>query len=433
MTLGEESRKWIERDEKVMAKFIARVSPLVAIEGRGAIVKDVDGKEYIDFSSGIGVVNTGHCHPKVVEAVKRQVEKLIHIASTDFYHPLQVELAEKLVEITPGEFKKRVFFTNSGTESVECAIKITRNYRKRSRIIGFIGGFHGRTMGSLAITSGKSIQRSAFSPVMPEAIHVPYAYCYRCRYKLEYPECDVWCAKYIEEVVFNHLSLPEDVSAILIEPIQGEGGYIVPPKEFLSEIQSISERYSIPLIVDEVQSGFGRTGKMFASEHFGIVGDVLTLAKALASGLPMGACVSREEIMDMPPGTHGNTFGGNPVSAAAALATIEVIEEEKLVDNAAKVGELMISRLREMMEKYEIIGDVRGLGLMIGVELVKDRESKEPAKKEVEEVILNSLKEGLILLPAGISSIRFAPPLVIDEETAENGLEIFERVLAEIS
>lgn len=428
---GPKAQKIIERDHKALSSCVTRVSPLVAAEARGVVVKDVDGNTYIDMTSGIGVTNTGHCHPKVVQAIKQQVEKLIHLPGTDFYTEKQVELAEKLFKLTPGNFEKRVFFTNSGTESIECAMKTLRWHTTKPLFLGFIGAFHGRSLGALSLTCSKRVQRERFSPLLP-VVHAPYPYCYRCPFKLELPECDYWCVDYIEEILFQSVCPPGDLAGVVIEPIQGEAGYIVPPPKYFQRLTQLLQKYGLHIVVDEIQTGFGRTGRMFASEHWGLTPDIITLAKALAAGVPMGACVARKELMDWGPGAHGTTYGGSVVAAAAAIANLEVIQEENLVENARIVGEHILAILREEGLDLPIVGDVRGKGLMIGVELVKDKKTKAYATKERDAVIGKAFRRGVLLLPAGSSTIRLAPPLVITEEEAETGVNILLEVIRDV-
>lgn len=430
---GPKASKVISEDSEVIMQSFVRWYPLVVKTGKGAIIEDVDGNQYIDFNSGLAVLNVGMLHPKVVEAIKRQAEKLLHYSLTDFYYEEAVEVAKEIIRITPGTFKKRVFFTNSGAESIECAMKVARGHFRGSRptIIAFTGSFHGRTFGAMSLTSSKPVQRKWFYPLLPNIEHVPYPYCYRCPYKLTPDTCNYWCIDFIEEWLFKKYVDPEEVSAIIFEPVAGEGGYIVPPKGAVLKLRKLTEKYGILLVADEVQSGVGRTGKWFAVKHFNVIPDLIAIAKGIASGLPLGAVVGRREVMDLPRGSHASTFGGNPISLAAAKAVIEVIEEEKLLDNAAKLGDYILKRLREFMEKYEIIGDVRGLGLMIGVELIKNRETKEPAVEELSWIINNSFKRGLLVIGAGKSVIRIAPPLVITREEVDRGLEILEDVIKE--
>lgn len=397
--------------------------PLVGIEARGALVEDIDGNVYIDFSSAVAVANVGHNHPEVVKAVKAQAEKLIHFAGNDFYNVLQVQLAKELISITPGKFGKKVFFSNSGAESVECAFKLAKWHTKKPDMISFIGAFHGRTLGALSLSACKPLHRKFFLPLVPSIVHVPYAYCYRCSFKSEYPDCDIQCASYIEEVILQ--SHPrESIAGLIVEPIQGEAGYIVPPKEFLPRLERICNENELLFIADEVQTGFGRTGKMFACEHYGVQPDIICLSKALASGLPMGATVARSEVTNWEEGAHSNTFGGNLLACAASLANIDVIRKEKLCERASTLGEHTLRRLNEIREESEIVGDVRGKGLMIGVEFVKNKQTKEQAVKETERVTIEAFRKGLILLPVGYNCVRIAPPLNISKELLDEGLDI---------
>lgn len=424
---GPKAKALLQKDKKYISSSYTRGYPLVAKTGRGMIIEDMDGNTFYDFAAGIAVCATGHSHPKVVEAIKKQAGKLIHISGTDFYYTEQVELAQQLAEITPGDFDKRVFFCNSGAESVECGLKLARWYTKRVKMFAFLGAFHGRTMGALSLTASKYIQKERFAPFVPEVIHVPYAYCYRCPFGQVYGECTFECVQYIEYYM-EKVVPPTDVAAIFVEPIQGEGGYIVPPPEYHGKLKKVCDAHNILFVDDEVQAGFGRTGKMFAIEHWGITPDIICMAKGIASGMPLGACVASSEIMSWPPGAHASTFGGNPVSCAASLATIELLQGG-LMENASKVGAFMLKRLTEMQEKYEIIGDVRGKGLMVAAEFVKDRKTKEPAKKEVEKVMWDAWRNGLLILPCGKNAIRFIPPLIVTEEQAGFALDVFEKVL----
>lgn len=429
---GPQASKLIERDKEVLSPSLPRTAPLVGVETEGVWVKDIDGNIYLDFGSGIAVVNVGHRHPEVVQAIKKQIDKCDHINSCNYYTVPQVELAEKLSQVTPGKFKKKVFFSNSGTEAVECSIKVAKWYTKRYYFIGFIGGFHGRTTGSLTFTTTSISARRYNAPMMPGVVHIPYAYCYRCTFKQSYPECGLYCLDYLEDIVFKKIVSPEEIAGILVEPIQGAGGYIVPPDEFLPRLERICKENGIVLMVDEVQTGFARTGKMWACEHWNVEPDIICMSKAMAGGLPCGACVARREIMNWSPGSHENTLGGNPIVMAAALAVLKVILKERLDENASKIGEYLMKRLKEIQETHEIIGDVRGKGLMIGVELVKDVETKEPATEERNKLILEAFKRGLLLLGAGESSLRLAPPLIIKQQQVDVGLEIFEQSLKAI-
>jgi 4-aminobutyrate aminotransferase len=428
---GPKAQKIISKDGKFMATA-TKTSPIAAKRAKGAVLEDVDGNTFLDFTSGVAVLNVGHCHPRVVEAVQKQSQELMHFAGTDFYYDVQSRLAEMLTKITPGRFDKKVFFTNSGTESNECAIKLAKWSTKRKRFISFINAFHGRTMGSLSLTASKIVQRERFFPMMSGVTHIPYAYCYRCPYKMEYPECDVWCAKILDEVYFDSLIPPDEVAALFFEPVQGEGGYIVPPKEFPKEIRRITKKHDIIMVDDEIQAGFARTGKMFAIEHYGVVPEILTVAKGMGSGMPIGATVFQAKYDFGVTGAHSNTYGGNLVACASALATIEVIKKGRLMERASRLGKIVTKRLKEMKDKYQLIGDVRGIGLMQAVELVKNRKTKTLAKKEVEKILGFSYKNGLVLLPCGNSGIRLIPPLVIEEDELNEGLDIFEKAFTSV-
>ena len=413
----------IERDAQFISPSYTRSYPLVAASGQGCIVEDVDGNRFLDCSAGIAVVATGHCHPRVVEAIQSQAAKLIHMSGTDFYYENMVDLAQKLAGLTPGGVPRRVYFGNSGTEAIEAAIKLARYHTGRKQFVAFYGAFHGRTMGSLALTASRSGQRKNFFPVMPGVHHVPYADCYRCPYGKTVDTCAVECAKAIEDPLFRTVLPPEEVAAIVVEPVQGEGGYLVPPKKFFDELRRIADLHGILLVFDEVQCGMGRTGKMFASENFGAVPDIVALAKGIASGMPLSATIARAEIMDWPPGSHASTFGGNPVSVAASLATIELLEQG-LVDNAAAVGAHMKARLSEFPQRFPNVGDVRGLGLMIGIELVKDQATKERAPALRDRVVQMCFERGLLVLGAGPNTIRISPPLILTREQADCAVDI---------
>ena len=408
-----------------------KAAPIAAVRGRGVLVEDADGNTYLDFTSGAGVTNTGHCHPKVVEAIQKQAAKLIHFAGTDYYYDIQARLAEKLTTITPGKFEKRVFFTNSGTESIEAALKLTRWTTGRRQHIAFIGAFHGRTMGALSLTASKLVHKDRYFPTVPGVEHIPYAYCYRCAYKLEYPGCGLWCAKILDEVYFSSFLPPQEVASIFIEPVQGEGGYIVPPLDWAKAVRDVTSKYGILLVDDEVQAGFGRTGKWFCAEHYGIEPDVIALAKGIASGFPMGAIVFRKELDWKVQGAHSNTYGGNPVGCAASLATIDVIEKQKLMQNAEKMGGYLHKRLLELQEKHECIGDVRGIGLMQATEFVKDRRTKEIAPKLRDAVEDLAWRKGLMLLGCGRSTIRYIPPLIVNQEQIDQAMEILDASIRE--
>jgi len=430
---GPKAREIIKRDEKITSPSLTRTAPLVGVKSEGVWVEDIDGNVYLDFGSGIAVSNVGHSNKKVVEAIKKQADTCDHINSCDYFTVPQFEYAEKLLARMPGNFAKRIFFGNSGAEAVECAIKIAKWHSKKPYLICFIGGFHGRTMGALSVTSTSASARRFFFPMMPGAMHVPYAYCYRCLYKQSYPDCGMWCLGYIEDVVFKKLISPDEVAGLIVEPIQGAGGYIVPPKEFLPSLRRICDKNGIIMIADEVQTGFGRTGKMIACEHWNVIPDIILMSKAMAGGLPMSACISKAELMDWDPSAHENTLGGNPIVVAAALAVLEVLTEERLIENAEKVGAYMLKRFNEIMGECNLVGDVRGKGMMVGIELVKDRETKEYATKERDDLILRTFKRGLLILGAGPSSIRLAPPLITTTQQAEIGIQIFEEELKAVS
>ena len=434
---GPKAKKIIERHNSYMATSTNDpvYAPLVIESGEGVWYKDVDGNVILDFSSGIGVLNTGIRHPEVQKALEEQLGKIWHGAGTDFYNLKQVELAEKLDQIAPGDFRKKTFLSNSGTESVEAALKIARWNSQRKQFIAFISCFHGRTFGSLSLTSSKPNQRSRLFPTMPGVEHVPYPNPYRNTWHIdgyENPEELVnRVIDYIDEYLFQTYVPPDEVAAIISEPIQCEGGYIVPPKSFFKELKKLADKHSIKLIIDEVQTGMGRAGKMFAIEHFGIAPDVICSAKGLGSGIPVGATIFRKELDFGVPGIHSNTYGGNMLACAAALATIKTLEEG-LLKNAAKIEKIFKERLREIYSKHELIGDVRGMGVAWGIDFVKDRNTKAYAKKEREDVLLEALRNGLALLGCGKSTIRLIPPLSITEEETKIGLNILEKAIAKV-
>jgi 4-aminobutyrate aminotransferase len=401
---------------------------MVIESGQGATVEDVDGNRYLDFNAGIAVVATGHCHPRVVQAVQEQAARLIHMSGTDFYYEEMVALAEKLSEIAPGSMDRRVSFGNSGAEAVEGCIKLARYATGRDKLIAFYGSFHGRTMGALSLTSRRAVQRAGFGPFMPGVVHTPYPYCYRCPFGKEPEGCAVECVKHIEDTVLKTIAPADETAAIVLEVVQGEGGYIVPPRKFFDELQRVARKHGILLVADEVQSGMGRTGKMWAAEHFDLAPDIFSVAKGIASGLPLGATVARADLMTWPPGAHASTFGGNPVACAAALVTIALLEEE-LVENAARMGEYLMSRLRTWPGRFSTVGDVRGLGLMIGVELVRNRATKEPASDLRDRVLDLAFERGLLVLGAGESTLRLCPPLVITRDQCDFALDTLEECL----
>lgn len=428
---GPKARAVVERDANILSPSYTRSYPLVIARGEGALVTDVDGNRFLDLNAGIAVVATGHSHPRVVEAVKRQAEQFLHMSGTDFYYENMVELAERLAALVPGGVPRRVYFGNSGTEAIEAAIKMARYHTGREKFIAFLGGFHGRTLGSLALTGSKSVQKKGFGPLMAGVTHIPYAYCYRCPYNRQPDTCQVECLKVIEEQYFKHVIPPEEVAGIVFEPIQGEGGYLVPPQKWFDEIQALAARHKIPLIVDEVQSGMGRTGRMFASQHFDLVPDILALAKGIASGLPLAATIARADLMQWKPGAHASTFGGNPVSCAAALATLELLEQS-LIDNAARIGQRMLERMAAWPARFAHVGDVRGRGLMIGFEIVASQETREKAPDLRNRLEQMAFQRGLLVLGAGQNSIRLAPPLVLTADQADFALETLEDCLRQL-
>ncbi len=432
---GPQAQEIVARDAIYISPSYTRSYPLVIKRGRGAMIEDVDGNIFLDFNAGVAVCSTGHAHPQVIEAIRKQIDDFIHISGTDYYYPHLPALAEKLSRLVPGDFPKRAHFGNSGAEAVEGAVKLAMYSTRRQKLIGFFGAFHGRTMGALSLTASKSRQRTGFGRQVLDVSHIPYANCYRCPYNLKPETCGAQeskgphCARVIEDLLFKTTVPAEECAAIVVEPIQGEGGYLVPPASFLQTIRRIADKYGVRVIADEVQSGMGRTGKMFASEHFGFVPDIMSIAKGIASGLPLGVTIARADLMDWPPGSHASTFGGNPVAIAASLTTIELLEES-LIDNAAKMGDYLLGGLRELTNKHRIIGDVRGKGLMIGVELVKDRATKEPHPDALLQAEIECFNRGVIIQGCGVSTIRLSPPLVIDREQCDFVLKTLDQVFS---
>ncbi len=429
---GPKASELIQIDQAYVSPSYTRAYPLVARDGKGVWIKDVDNNQFLDFTSGIAVCSTGHCHPEVVKAIKAQADRLLHMSGTDFYYEPQIALAEKLSSMAPGRGKKKIYFGNSGAEAIEAAFKLARYHMRRELNIAFFGAFHGRTMGALSLTASKTIQKRHYYPFVPGITHIPYPYCYRCPYNLCYPECGVECVYWIEETLFRTTMPPEEVAAIFVEPIQGEGGYIVPPPEFHKTLHQIAKKYEILVVADEVQSGMGRTGKMFAMEHFGVSPDITALAKGIASGMPLGATIARTGIMDWESGSHASTFGGNPVSCNAALATIKLLEEE-LMENAKNQGDRLKKGLQELQKSIECMGDVRGRGLMVGVEIVKDRETKERAAKWRGDIIAKAFEKGLLILGCGENTIRFCPALTVNDQEVDVCLSIFDEVVREVA
>ena len=432
---GPKAAAIVARDSQFVSPSYTRDYPFVMARGEGAVVEDVDGNVFLDCAAGIAVNGTGHAHPDVVRAIVDQAHKFIHMSGTDFYYEPQVRLAEELAKIVPvggGSGQVKSFFSNSGAEANEAALKLARYTTKRVNVIAFLGSFHGRTMGALAATSSKFVQRRGFGPMMPGMYHAPYANPYRCPVGTSGEGCADACLDYLEDQILAQLVAPDEVAAVLVEPIQGEGGYVVPPRAFHQRLREITKQHGILLIADEVQSGMGRTGRMFACEHFDLDVDIVTIAKGIASGLPLGVTCARADVMTWPPGAHASTFGGNPVSCAAALETIRILKDG-LLRNAEVVGDYLFGRLTALMDKHALIGDVRGKGLMIGVELVKDRKTKVRAAAERNQVVQEMFQRGVLILGAGRNAIRFAPPLVISKDQADTIVELFDESLAAVS
>jgi len=428
---GEKTKMLFEKRAQYVAQGISNHIPIFIDNAKGAVVQDIDGNVYIDCSSGIGVVNVGHCEETVVESIKKQAEKLIHSCFMVSMYESYVALAEKLVKITPGDFPKKAMFVNSGAEAVENAVKIARAYTKKPGIVSFECGYHGRTLLTMTLTSKVKPYKHEFGPFAPEIYKVPSAYCYRCMFGATYPECSMRCLEHFERF-FIAESDPSNIAALIIEPVQGEGGFIVPPKEYLPGLADICKKNDIVFIVDEVQTGFGRTGKMFAVENWGVTPDLMALAKSIAGGMPLSAVVGKAEIMDVPTkGRVGGTYGGNPIACAAGLSAIDYMETNDLSKRANRIGAFMTKRLKELQEEYPAIGDVRSLGAMVAAEFVKDRKTKKPAGDETPLIMQECFKRGLIALGAGIYSnvIRFLPPLVLTDKQMEETMSIFEEAL----
>jgi 4-aminobutyrate aminotransferase len=428
---GPNARALLSRDSKVVSPSYPREYPFVMSHGAGSEAWDVDGYRYIDCVAGIAVCSTGHAHPEVVKAIREQAGRFLHISS-DYYHETMVRLAEKLDEIAPFSEDAISFFTNSGTESVEAALKLARHYTRRQYLVGFYGGFHGRSYGSLSMTASKAIQHQGFGPLLSGAVHLPYADPYRPCLAMSPGAGDYGdaCVDYLERVVFRYDVPPDEVAAILVEAVQGEGGYIVPAPHFLPRLRRLCDEHGIVLIVDEVQSGVGRTGKWWAVQHWDVEPDIVCCAKGIASGVPLGAMIARQSVVNWGSGAHGNTYGGNPLACAAALETLRLVEAG-FMENARDIGARMLQKLRAMAERHPAIGEARGLGLMIGVDLVKDKTTKEPAHDLMESVLRGAYERGLLLLGCGASVVRFAPPLNISAGLADEALEIFEDAVSE--
>ncbi len=430
---GPKAKLILDRDTKVSSRSMARAYPLVVEKTYDVNFEDVDGNTYLDFNSGIAVMNFGYSHPIIINSVKNQIEKATHIAFLEYYSELPVKFSEELLHFMP--YMNRVFLTNSGTESIEAAMKLSRYYTNRKYFLSFHGSFHGRSFGALGLTSSKIVHRKYFGPFLP-TIHVPYANPYRCPFEAHIKnedECAIACLNYLENSVFKNEVSPDEVAAIFVEPVQGEGGYVVPPISFLRGLREICDKYGILYVDDEVQAGCFRTGKFLAIEHFGVKPDIVTLAKAVGGGLPLGAMITREEIMNWPPGSHASTFGGNLVSCAAGLGALEIMRNPNFGNKVVQKGNYIMKYLKELQKENSLIGDVRGLGLMIGLELVKDQKTKEHATYIRDEIIIDCFNNGLALLPSGESTIRIAPPLVITKEDIDVGLEILSDSLERIA
>jgi len=431
---GPNARRILAGDEKYISPSYTRSYPLVAKSGRGIVVEDADGNEFFDFSAGIAVTSTGHCHPEVVAAIQKQAAELIHMSGTDFYYENMVTLAERLSKIAPMPGPHKVYYGNSGTEAIECALKLARYHTKRQQIIAFLGAFHGRTMGALSLTASKPQQKRRFSPLVPGVTHVRYPDVYRgcAGGPQDAEQFALGCARYIEDKLFRTVLPPEEVAAIFVEPIQGEGGYVVAPTVFMQELRRICDKYGILLVVDEVQSGIGRTGKWFAVEHAGVEPDMVCIAKGIASGMPLGVTMTKAEIMDWVPGSHASTFGGNPVCIAAAMATLDVIEKEGLLRNSQEVGDHMMKRMAAWPSRHPIVGDVRGRGLMIGVDIVKDQRTREFGNAERDRVVETAFERGVLFLGCGPSTVRIAPPLIVTKDEADIAVDILEESIAAV-
>lgn len=428
---GPRAKAVVERDHRVISSSYTRDYPLVAKSGRGAIVEDVDGNVLLDFAAGIAVVSTGHCHPAVVAAIQKQAAELIHMSCTDFYYTGMVDLAERLAAVAPGGAGKRVYFGNSGTEAIEAAMKLARYHTRRDKFIAFHGCFHGRTIGALSLTASKAVQRKHFGALLGGVFHAPYPNTYRGAHGVRPEHAAGDALAFIETELFKRLVDPEEIAGIFVEPIQGEGGYLPAPAEFLQGLERICKKHGILLVADEVQSGMGRTGKWWAAEYAGIEPDLICVAKGIASGMPLSAVIAKPGVMDWKPGAHASTFGGNPIAVAAALATIDLIEREYM-SNAARMGDFIFGRMSDWTERHKIVGDVRGRGLMIGVEIVQDQKTKQPAPDLRRKILEAAFHKGLLILGAGESTLRLAPPLLIDEEQAAFAVRTLDACIGEV-
>ena len=428
---GPKAQQVVERDGRVVSPSYTRDYPLVVKRGRGAVIEDVDGNSFLDFAAGIAVVSTGHCHPEVVAAIQKQASELIHMSGTDFYYPNMVELAEKLASIAPGKEPKRVYFGNSGTEAVEAAIKLAKYHTKRDKLVAFHGAFHGRTMGALSLTASRAVQRKGFGTLLSGVFHMPYPDTYRGTYGIRPENASADCLSYLENELFRRRVDPDEVAGIFIEPVQGEGGYLPAPAEFLQGLEKICHKYGIMLVADEVQSGMGRTGKWWAVDYAGVEPDILCTAKGIASGMPLSAIITKASVMDWKPGAHASTFGGNPVCIAASLATLGLIERGYMA-NAARMGEFIKRQTANWPERHKIVGEVRGRGLMIGIEFVRDQKTKERAPDLRNRIVQMAFHKGLLVLGSGDTTLRLCPPLMIDEAQAEFAVRTLDGIITEI-
>lgn len=428
---GPKVRALIQEDHRYISPSYTRGYPFAIARGEGAMVQDPDGNWFLDFNAGIAVCSTGHCHPQVVKAIQEQAARFLHMSGTDFYYENMVELARRLDESAPGETPKKVFFCNSGAEAIEGALKLARHHTGRPNIISFYRSFHGRTYGAMSVTASKAVQRGHFAPLLGNIFHAHYPYSYRPFFGNTNPEDEAEaCLEFIKSHLFQMVTQPSEVAAILVEPIQGEGGYVVPPKNWLPGLRKLCDAHGIVLIVDEVQAGIGRTGKMWATEYDGIEPDIITSAKGLASGMPLGAIIAKSNVMTWKPGAHATTFGGNPVACAAALATLDAVENG-LMQNAAQQGQLLMARLSELVKQYDQLGEVRGRGLMVGLEIVQSKSGKAKDGALRDLLVDKCFEKGLLILGCGENTIRFSPPLVIDADDVETAVSIFEAVLKE--
>ncbi len=427
---GPEARRILGLDARYVSPSYTRDYLLVVRTGRGAMVEDVDGNIFLDYAAGIAVCATGHCHPEVVAAIQKQAAELIHMSGTDFYYSRMVELAEKLASIAPGTEPKRVHFANSGAEAIEAAIKLAKYHTKRDKLVAFHGAFHGRTLGALSLTASKAVQRKGFGTLLAGVFHTPYPDTYRGAYGVRPEHAAADCLSYLENELFRRQVDPEEVAAVFVEPIQGEGGYILAPAEFLQGLQRVCRKHGILLVADEVQCGMGRTGKFWAGDHAGLEPDIICTAKGIASGMPLSAIIARASVMDWRPGAHGSTFAGNPVCIAASLATIHLLEE-KYMDNAARMGEFILRRTAGWPERFKSVGDVRGRGLMVGIEFVRDQKTREKAPDLRNLIVQIAFQKGLLVLPAGDTTLRLSPPLLVDEEQTDFALRTLEDCIRE--